>query len=129
MSYKEKTDQMNAQRMQILELRQKIRELQSTIEPQEVEDYGLETADGTVKLSELFGDKDTLLPEGLKVWSCLDRDALAPEILEQISAATAHWGDRQSGFEARLFCPEGQIPKQVGRHPDPDAGKDSASGN
>ena len=60
MTYHETSDQMNAQRMQIAELRQKIRELQSAIEPQEVDDYGFETANGTVHLSELFDNQDTL---------------------------------------------------------------------
>jgi len=60
MSYQETTDQINSHRMRIAELRQEMRALQSSMEPQEVEDYSFDTMDGTVRLSELFGDKDTL---------------------------------------------------------------------
>ena len=45
---------------QINELRGKMRELQQAVEPEEVEDYVFETPHGNVRLSELFGDKDTL---------------------------------------------------------------------
>lgn len=60
MSYQETTDQINSHRMQIAELRQKVRALQSSMEPQAVEDYNFQTPDGPVTLSDLFGDKDTL---------------------------------------------------------------------
>jgi predicted dithiol-disulfide oxidoreductase (DUF899 family) len=45
---------------QIAELRQKVRQAQASIPPREVEDYRFASAQGTVRLSELFGDKDTL---------------------------------------------------------------------
>ncbi|HXO01594.1 MAG TPA: DUF899 family protein, partial [Stellaceae bacterium] len=41
-------------------MRDKMRELQQTVEPEEVADYVLTTADGPVRLSMLFGGKDTL---------------------------------------------------------------------
>jgi len=61
MDYQSTTKELNAYREQITGLREKMRELQSTIEPQPVEDYKLETAKGPVRLSGLFGDKDTLI--------------------------------------------------------------------
>lgn len=60
MTYQQTSQEINAHRLQIAELRQKMRELQSSIEPEAVENYPFETADGTVHLSDLFGDKDTL---------------------------------------------------------------------
>src|SRR5262249_43953653 len=50
----------NAYRSQISDLREKIREAQASIEPEEVKDYVLARAGGTVKLSALFGSNDTL---------------------------------------------------------------------
>jgi predicted dithiol-disulfide oxidoreductase (DUF899 family) len=47
-------------RRQIAELREKIRQEQASVPPTAVEDYTFLTAQGTVRLSELFGDKDTL---------------------------------------------------------------------
>ncbi len=60
MTYQQTSQEINAHRLQIAELRQKMRDLQGSIEPEEVEDYAFETGDGTVHLSDLFGDKDTL---------------------------------------------------------------------
>ncbi|HVH79785.1 MAG TPA: DUF899 family protein, partial [Stellaceae bacterium] len=37
-----------------------MRELQATVEPEEVPDYTFATSEGAVRLSELFDDKDTL---------------------------------------------------------------------
>jgi len=47
-------------RQQIGELRKKIRDLRQSTEPEAVEDYALESAEGPVRLSSLFGDKDHL---------------------------------------------------------------------
>ena len=62
MSYEKTSDKLNEYRSQIAELRKKMREAQAAIEPEEVEDYAFKRAGGgTVRLSELFGDKDTLI--------------------------------------------------------------------
>ena len=62
MSYKDSTAELARYRRQIAELREKMREVQAAIEPEEVEDYEFRRpGGGAVKLSELFGDKDTLL--------------------------------------------------------------------
>ncbi|MBV8130905.1 MAG: DUF899 family protein [Alphaproteobacteria bacterium] len=47
-------------RLQIAEVRGKMRELQQSIEREEVRDYEFSTTGGEVCLSELFGDKDYL---------------------------------------------------------------------
>jgi len=61
MSYKETAEKLSIYRGQIDELRKKMREVQASIEPEGVSDYLFKRAGaGTVKLSELFGDKDTL---------------------------------------------------------------------
>ena len=60
MDRNEATTQMADTHAEIGQLRQKMRDLQRSIEPQEVEDYCFQTPEGAVSLSELFGDKDTL---------------------------------------------------------------------
>lgn len=60
MSYKETAKKLNAYRKQIAGIREEMRELQRSIEPEEVKDYAFSTPTGPVRLSELFGDKDTL---------------------------------------------------------------------
>jgi predicted dithiol-disulfide oxidoreductase (DUF899 family) len=61
MSYKGTAEKIREYRRQIGDLRGKMRAAQATIEPDEVKDYEFRRADGgAVKLSELFGDKDTL---------------------------------------------------------------------
>ncbi|MGI9415139.1 MAG: DUF899 family protein, partial [Hyphomicrobiales bacterium] len=60
MTYQDTSEKMNAYRAEMTELRQKMHALQASIEPQAVDDYTFRTADGTVTLSELFGDKSTL---------------------------------------------------------------------
>ncbi len=50
-----------AYREQIADIRRKMRELQATVEPEPVPDYGFATASGPMKLSELFGDKRDLI--------------------------------------------------------------------
>jgi len=61
MSYKDTAAKLNDYRRQIADLRRKMREAQASIEPEEVRDYTFQRAGGVaVKLSALFGDKDTL---------------------------------------------------------------------
>jgi predicted dithiol-disulfide oxidoreductase (DUF899 family) len=60
MSYRETTRQLAEYRRQIGEIREKMRGAQAAIEPEAVRDYEFETAQGSVRLSALFGDKDTL---------------------------------------------------------------------
>jgi predicted dithiol-disulfide oxidoreductase (DUF899 family) len=60
MSYKDTMEKIARYREQIAELRQKMRQEQATIEPEEVEDYRLAGPDGSTRLSELFGEHDTL---------------------------------------------------------------------
>jgi predicted dithiol-disulfide oxidoreductase (DUF899 family) len=61
MSYPETTAKLAEYRREIGALRERMRVLQAEIEPQEVADYSFATTDGPVRLSELFGDKDTLI--------------------------------------------------------------------
>src|SRR4051794_19772119 len=61
MSYQTTREKLKDYRRQIAALRQKMRETQSSIEPEEVKDYTFtRPAGATAKLSELFGGKDTL---------------------------------------------------------------------
>ena len=60
MSYRETTGQLNEYRRQIAEIREKMRSVQASIEPETVRDYEFATPQGRVHLSALFGDKDTL---------------------------------------------------------------------
>ncbi len=61
MSYKATAEKIGQYRQQIADLREKMREAQAAMEPEEVEDYEFRRAGGgAVKLSELFGNKDTL---------------------------------------------------------------------
>jgi len=55
MKYTDATARLADYRRQIGELRNKMRETQAAIEPQEVEDYELASAQGPVRLSGLFG--------------------------------------------------------------------------
>jgi predicted dithiol-disulfide oxidoreductase (DUF899 family) len=59
-TYKKTTERLAGYRLEIAALRDKMRELQQTVEPEEVADYELTGADGPVRLSTLFGGKDTL---------------------------------------------------------------------
>src|SRR5262249_52114129 len=60
MNYQDTSAQLARYRQEIVALRKKMRELQKSVEPQEVEDYELASTAGPVRLSELFGDKDYL---------------------------------------------------------------------
>lgn len=62
MQYAEANQRIKDHRKEIAELRGEIRTLQSDHCPEAVEDYELAATDGSsVRLSELFGDKDTLI--------------------------------------------------------------------
>jgi predicted dithiol-disulfide oxidoreductase (DUF899 family) len=61
MQYRETTQRLTAYRREIGALREKMRALQAEIEPEEVPDYTFASAEGPVRLSELFADKDTLI--------------------------------------------------------------------
>jgi len=61
MKYAEASARISEYRQQIAAIRQKMRETQQTVEPQPVEDYELQAADGTVRLSQLFGRFDDLI--------------------------------------------------------------------
>jgi predicted dithiol-disulfide oxidoreductase (DUF899 family) len=62
MTYKQTSEQLARYRRQIADLRKELRAAQAAVEPEEVKDYTFQKADGgTARLSELFGDKDTLL--------------------------------------------------------------------
>ena len=61
MQYREARHQLDQLRESMAKLRQQMREVQQSIEPQVVGDYSLQRAGGgSVRLSDLFGDKDTL---------------------------------------------------------------------
>src|SRR5712671_3814299 len=60
MTYKDTVRKLAVYRTQIAELREKMRGAQAAIEPEEVSDYEFATPRGKVRLSALFGDKDTL---------------------------------------------------------------------
>ncbi len=62
MSYTESKQRMQALRERVTELRQQIRAIQQSIEPEPVQDYALHGSDGrSVRLGELFDGKDTLI--------------------------------------------------------------------
>lgn len=61
MNYKDSSERLSAYRRQIAELREKMRQEQASVEPQEIADYVFATSTGKTRLSDLFGDKDTLL--------------------------------------------------------------------
>ncbi|MDH3689861.1 MAG: DUF899 domain-containing protein [Gammaproteobacteria bacterium] len=60
MHYQDASENLARYRQQIAELRGKMREVQESIEPQEIKDYEFSTLGGRVRLSELFGDKEYL---------------------------------------------------------------------
>jgi predicted dithiol-disulfide oxidoreductase (DUF899 family) len=62
MKYQQANEEIQEYRRQITALRGKLRAAQAVIEPEVVEDYAFSRAGGgDARLSELFGDKDTLL--------------------------------------------------------------------
>jgi predicted dithiol-disulfide oxidoreductase (DUF899 family) len=60
MPYRESRERLAAHRREIAALRDKMRTLQQNAEPEEVADYQFVGADGPVRLSQLFGGKETL---------------------------------------------------------------------
>jgi predicted dithiol-disulfide oxidoreductase (DUF899 family) len=60
MQYADGSEKLAHYRQQIADLRGKIRALQQSVEPEEVSDYEFASAEGKVRLSELFGDKEYL---------------------------------------------------------------------
>jgi predicted dithiol-disulfide oxidoreductase (DUF899 family) len=60
MQYQEAKKNLDQLRQKIAGLRGKMRELQADVEPEAVDDYTFQGADGPVRLSELFGDNDHL---------------------------------------------------------------------
>jgi predicted dithiol-disulfide oxidoreductase (DUF899 family) len=61
MSYKQTAEKLAEYRHQIRDLRKKMRDAQASIEPEVVPDYTFATSSGTVRLSDLFGDKEVLI--------------------------------------------------------------------
>ncbi len=60
MNYAEGARKLRDYRERLAGLRYEMREIQATIEPQQVDDYAFSTMAGEVRLSELFGDKQDL---------------------------------------------------------------------
>ncbi|MDN5870411.1 MAG: pentapeptide repeat-containing protein [Nitrococcus sp.] len=72
------------------------------------------------------GDDNTILPENLHVWSCLKPAALSSKFLTKIEKLLARYPEEhrtlsRAEFEGLLYCDEGQVPHEVGRHPEPAA--------
>jgi predicted dithiol-disulfide oxidoreductase (DUF899 family) len=61
MQYQDTTQKLASYRKEIEALRAKMRSLQQDVEPEAVDDYEFIGQDGPVRLSQLFGDKDTLI--------------------------------------------------------------------
>jgi len=60
MSYRETHDKLTEYRRQITALRKQMRDVQSHVEPEEVKNYAFTTPEGTVHLSDLFGNQEYL---------------------------------------------------------------------
>lgn len=60
MQYLDTVNELAGYRRQIAELREKMRKVQQSVEPQAVPDYTFATTEGTVHLSDLFDGKDSL---------------------------------------------------------------------
>jgi predicted dithiol-disulfide oxidoreductase (DUF899 family) len=60
MNYNDAAGMLAEYRNQIAGIREKMRNAQASIEPEEVKDYEFVTPQGKARLSTLFGDKDTL---------------------------------------------------------------------
>ena len=61
MKYAAGSEKISSYRREIADIRQKMRTALAAIEPQEVADYEFKTPEGTVRLSELFGDHADLM--------------------------------------------------------------------
>jgi predicted dithiol-disulfide oxidoreductase (DUF899 family) len=61
MKYADVNGKLADYRRQIYDIREKMRETLATVEPEQVKDYEFATFDGSVRLSELFGDHEDLI--------------------------------------------------------------------
>jgi predicted dithiol-disulfide oxidoreductase (DUF899 family) len=61
MKYATGSEKLSAYRREIAEVREKMRDTQAAIEPQEVSDYEFKTPQGPVRLSALFGEHKDLM--------------------------------------------------------------------
>jgi predicted dithiol-disulfide oxidoreductase (DUF899 family) len=61
MKYADGTARLAEYRRQITALREKMRALQDDTEPEEVSDYEFQSAQGPLRLSQLFGDREDLI--------------------------------------------------------------------
>jgi predicted dithiol-disulfide oxidoreductase (DUF899 family) len=61
MNYTDVNGKLADYRRQIATIREKMRDTLATVEPQEVADYEFATTDGSVRLSQLFGDHEDLI--------------------------------------------------------------------
>jgi predicted dithiol-disulfide oxidoreductase (DUF899 family) len=61
MTYQDTAGKLATWRGQIAELRQKMRDAQAAVEPEPMRDYEFTTAEGSLRLSQLFGTKRDLL--------------------------------------------------------------------
>jgi predicted dithiol-disulfide oxidoreductase (DUF899 family) len=61
MRYQDVNGKLADYRRQIADIREKMRDAIATVEPQEVKDYEFASTDGSVRLSELFGDHEDLI--------------------------------------------------------------------
>jgi predicted dithiol-disulfide oxidoreductase (DUF899 family) len=61
MKYADVSGKLADYRRQIADIREKMRETLAATEPQEVKDYTFATPDGSVRLSELFGEHEDLI--------------------------------------------------------------------
>lgn len=60
MTYKDTMSEINGRRAEMMATMKKMQALQAGIEPEVVDDYSFSTQSGEVKLSQLFGEKNTL---------------------------------------------------------------------
>ena len=104
MSYQDTTREMNEQRMQIFKLRESIRQMQASIEPQPVEDYIFATKDGDVRLSDLFGSRDVLFVVHNMGMSCSYCTLWA----DGLNGVAAHLQDRAAFVVSSPDTPEMQ---------------------
>jgi predicted dithiol-disulfide oxidoreductase (DUF899 family) len=61
MNYQDVNGKLADYRRQIADIREKMRDTLAEVEPEEVKDYAFTTIDGSVRLSELFGEHEDLI--------------------------------------------------------------------
>jgi predicted dithiol-disulfide oxidoreductase (DUF899 family) len=61
MKYADMNGKLADYRRQIAAIRERMRETQAAVEPEEVRDYEFSTINGAVRLSDLFGDREDLI--------------------------------------------------------------------